>query len=100
MNKIKNAIGAAFAAIRRISMRTCAAFAVALGFAMSAMAEGSTVLDGTSVTAQLTQLKEDFSSIITAWLPVLMGIIGAGLVIWLVVVAVRLFKKFSNKAVA
>lgn len=55
-----------------------------------------TLIDGTQVTASLTQVKTDLTTWVTAALPVLVGIFGVFAIFWLIKFGLRMVKGFAR----
>ena len=74
----------------------------ALGMAfcgvMSALAEGTPVIDTTTAASAVNQIKTDLGSWVTTVTPYLLGVAGAFLVFWLVKFAIRIIKGFVGSS--
>lgn len=76
-----------------------AAAAVALGLSSAALAEGTgNTIDLSVATTQLTAMKDSIVAWITSAAPVLVGILGAALVVLLIWKGFAWIKKGTNKA--
>lgn len=85
--------------LKSLRARVLAALALAFCVVNSAFAEGGTpIVDTSTASTAIEQIKTDLSGWVTTVMPYLLGILGAFLVFWLVKLAVRIIRGFVGTA--